>query len=618
MTNRREFIQTVTAAGAALVAPWQITVRRALAGPLEVASPSLTKWQDELPVPPVAKLARVNPQQGPGPYYEVKLVGAKHQFHKNLPVTNPAAAANWAYQTADVRATYLGPTIVARTGIPTIVNFDNSGLPSVPVVADAIDTDIFRNGHTSPSPSHWPTIRSITHLHGGLTAPLYDGHPEAWSAPGTWRNPGANNGANTGHHFVPGPFTYTNAQRASMLWYHDHAMGITRLNVYAGLAALYVIRDNVDTGVPGLGLRLPVGEYEVPIVIQDRIFNADGTLHYPTTNDLDPPYPYRKWVPEFFGDTSVVNGKAYPYLEVEPRRYRLRLLNGSNARFYNLWFENDGDGSRLGFHVIGTDGGLLPAPVPFGALAGGKTLLMAPAERFDVILDFSQVPFNSTITLENDAPIPFPDGDPADLEEIMQFRVTKRMRSKDLSTPAANLALPSIETLVPTPGRPKRPIVLTEEMDEATDEPLFALINDRFFLDPIDEEPKAGTTEEWLLINATGDAHPIHLHLVMFQVVNRQHFGDEDYLTDYRLWVSGDRMGTAPDVTSYLQGSAMPRPPEEAGWKDTVVAMPGEVTRIRAKFDLPPGVTPPAEYVYHCHILEHEDNEMMRPFRVVA
>jgi spore coat protein A len=411
-------------------------------------------------------------------------------------------------------------------------------------------------------------------------------------------------------------FQYSNLQPGAPLWYHDHAMGITRLNVYAGLAGLYLIRDAYDTGVPGTGLNLPAGIYEVPLVIQDKQFTPNGSLFYPTTSGLPAPYPHPVWVPEFFGDTAVVNAVAYPYLDVEPRRYRLRLYNGSQARFYNFKFVTQAK-VILPFWVIGMEQSLLPAPVQT------TKLLLAPGERADLIFDFTGLAQGTLVTLKNDAKAPYPGGQGGGVNQIMQFRLVKPLApGGDTTTPPASLVLPAVPALTPTPGAPMREIVMKETMDPATGAPTDVLLNGKWFNDPQyptpDETPKVGDTEVWQFINLTVDAHPMHLHLVKFQVVNRQPFNAAAYTTAWLAWVAAGRNpATKPVLANYFTAPAVPPLPEEMGWKDTAKSYPGEILRVIAKFDLPPLTTLPAEYVYHCHILEHEENEMMRPFQVV-
>jgi spore coat protein A len=488
-----------------------------------------------------------------------------------------------------------GFTFEARRGRPVIVKWINH-LPT--------------NGHLFPIDFslHWanPTslpsnsppntpfpIPTVTHLHGGFSLPQFDGHPEAWFTPH------GSPGQPTGTHYVSDLYTYGNDQRAATLWYHDHTEGLTRVNLYAGLAGFYLLRDEYDTGHPGHGLNLPTGPYEIPLMIQDRSINpADGSLLYPGDGQGAPPPVPPVWVPEFFGDVAVVNGRIWPFAEVEPRKYRFRIVNACNARVLRLFFNRD-----LPFHQIGNDGGLLPAPVTI------DKLVLAPAERADVIVDFASLR-GRVIELVNDAPNPFPEGEEGvdPLAQIMQFRVTRMLRGRDTcDIPTAHdlaAAAPAPlgeETLV-------RDIALDEQADPS-DSPIILTLEGKTWDEPVVTKPKQGATEIWRLINPTGDTHPIHLHLVQFEVLDRQPFDMEAYLRGEGL---------------HFTGPPVPREENEAGRKDTVRANPGEVTRIKAKFDLPtygqivlpPRVTAP-QYVMHCHILEHEDNQMMRPYEVV-
>ena len=357
-------------------------------------------------------------------------------------------------------------------------------------------------------------------------------------------------------------------------------------------------------------------------MLQDKEFNADGSLFYPTEgiSDIHP-----IWVPEFFGDTPVINGMAYPYLDAQPRRYRLRILNGSQASFYNLGFHREG-GSDRPFWVIGSDGGLLPKP------AKTTRLLVGPGERYDVIIDFTGIPLGSTVMMTNDANAPYPDGDPTAVPELMKINIDTRVpaNDRDKTVRPAKLKLPGIARLAPTKGLAPRDVVLKENMTtgfppESEDVPYEVLLNGYHFTDPTTDFIKLGTTETWQWINLTVDAHPMHQHLVEFQVVNRQAFDAESYKTAWGAYLDSGRTGPKPNVADYLLGAPLAPGASEMGFKDTVMAPPGFVTRTRAKFTLP--VTSLLDYnfrtrsfgswVYHCHILEHEENDMMRPFEVV-
>ncbi len=568
------------------------------------SSPRMAKWVDPLPIPPVATQTFKPGVSSWADYYEITMTAHKHWFNSSL----PGPATVWTYGQED-SAVYLGPTIVATTGRPVVVKWINL-LPTDPDVfplKDAIDT-------TLPG-SDVPTGAAIPHLHGGFTAARFDGTPDQW-----WTADGKK-----GMDFVTSTFTYTNEQPASLLWYHDHTMGSTRLKPYLGLAAGYVLFDNVDNGSTINGQKVPsgYGKYHVPIVLQDKEFKSNGELYYPTQG-ISAYHPV--WVPEFFGDTPVINGKAYPYLDAQPRRYRFRFLNGSQARFYNIHFHVSG--RDLPFWVIGSEGGLLPAPVQ-------KTgLLIAPGERFDVIADFTGLK-GRMIMMTNDAPAPYPDGGEVDIPELMKIRVNTPIPPKepDLSVPPSTLRLISVAGLLPTPGIAPRDVVLKEYADEF-DNPYQVLLNGYHYMDPVTDFVKAGTTETWQWINLTGDAHPMHTHLVSFQVLNRQKFDVNAYTADWDAYLaSGRKPRLKPNLNNYLMGAPIPPDPEEMGFKDTVKAYPSldpfdhtysYVTRIRARFGLPitsfedydPRTGTFGKWVYHCHILEHEENEMMRPFVV--
>jgi len=476
----------------------------------------------------------------------------------------------------------------------------------------------------TPGPYLGP-VPIVTHVHGAHTTEDSDGYAEAWYLPNALNIPAgyATTGtfydyfsAKYAHNWMAGTatFKYLNDQRATTLWYHDHTLGMTRLNVYAGPAGFYLIRGGADglpvSGVlpgpaPGVGDH-PLGTYyEIPIVVQDRSFNADGSLFYPDTRAFFDEYagPYLPdtpispiWNPEFFGNMMVVNGFTWPYLDVEQRRYRFRLLNGCNSRFLILKMSND-----MPFYQIGSEGGFLPSVVEL------NELVMAPAERADVIVDFTNVPvgtevvllnvgpdepfkgFNSDGTLADGAGGALDPADPYSTGQVMLFRVGPSS-GIDTSTPPLDLILPAIEPLGTEQNT--QYLSLNEEVYEAEDIPSAALLGrfDPFtgastpllWMDPITENPALGATEVWEVKNDTEDAHPIHVHQIMFQVVERE-----------------DMAGVKRDPEAW-----------ETGWKDTVIAYPGEVTRIKARFDLP------GFYVWHCHIVEHEDNEMMRPYHV--
>lgn len=508
-----------------------------------------------------------------------------------------------------------GATFEAVRGIPVNVQWVNNLigphlLPVDPTLhwADPNDIDIPMPPFP-PFPPGFPLAQSpvpiVTHLHGGETEPDSDGHPDAWFTAGEDLK---------GPAFVKSRYHYSNTQEPTTLWYHDHVLGITRLNVIMGLAGFYLLRDP-DNPLDRPDSILPGGNYEIPIAIQDRSFNEDGSFAFPTVGDNPDIHPY--WFPEFFGDTIMVNGKVWPNLNVEPRQYRFRLLNGSNARFYNLKFSNN-----MCFTQIGSDGGYLPTPATL------TSLLIAPGERADILVNFSDVPAGTKLILNNDANAPFPGGDtpdPRTVGQIMQFTVLDKAVIPPLRLPLFLNIIPDLY-----PDRPKRTLVLFEVSGPGG--PIEILLNGQKWSAPISELPLAGSTEDWELVNLTMDAHPIHLHLVQYQVVSRQYFRAADYMNDW-LALNGmpplnHRTRVLP-VGPYLQCGPIPPELNEQGWKDTIKAYPGKVTTIRVRFapqDIRHSIPSrnyypfdPSEfpgYAWHCHILDHEDNEMMRPYKV--
>ncbi|MGZ8807975.1 MAG: multicopper oxidase family protein [Mycobacterium sp.] len=536
-----------------------------------------------MPVPPVLD------GTGGGKSFSIAArESATWKFHPDLPATR-----TWGYWSDDPRAglPYLGPTIEAtrrpNDNVETSVTIewhnelDDAFLPNDPTIMGAV-----MPGQPVPI---------VTHLHGGENHPQFDGTPLQWFTKGGTKGP----------HYITNTFTYFNEQRASMVWYHDHALGNTRTNVYAGLAGLYFIRDDEDTGKAGNPLGLPAGPYEIPLVLQDKTFNADGSMFYPTQG-VTAYHP--EWVPEFFGDVAVVNAKIWPFVDVQPRRYRFRIVNGSQARFYNLQFADENSGKPLPFTQIGADGGLLRRPVPMTAL------LIAPGERADVIIDFAGQHKNASFIVTNNARAPYPMGARATLSQLLKIRVNRALQGTDDTTPADNLRLPAPAPL-PSPSV-TRVQHLSETLDPLTGAPINLNVEDAPYLDEqthlpdVTTKPASNAVEDWLLVNTTADTHPIHLHLVTFEVIDRRAFNVAAY----------DPKTQAITYT----GPAVPAAPNESGRKDTVQAHPGQVTRIRARFELPdegtielpPGVTNP-QYVWHCHILEHEENDMMRAFEVV-
>jgi spore coat protein A, manganese oxidase len=487
----------------------------------------------------------------------------------------------WGYGLAGRSVTWPGPTVVARRDRPLQVQWVNQ-LPErhLAPVDHTLHSAYSHNGHALQAAG----VPAVPHLHGGHVDAASDGGPEQWfTATGV-----------TGPEFVTDTYVFDNDQEAATLWYHDHTMGITRLNVYAGLAGFYLLRDEREMALIESG-GLPAGPHEVELVIQDRMFHPDGRLAYP-----DAPAPSPTWpggpsqMVDYYGEVITVNGRSWPYLRVEPRPYRFRLLNGSESRVYALSITPSTSGA-VPMIAVGTDGGLLERPVP---LRG--PLVLSPGERADVVVDFTGHE-GQTLTLTNQAPGPFPLGLPVTpcTVEVMQFRVDRPLTG-DL--PIARLPGRLREAAYEVAGSPAltRSLLVGERLDEYGRLQMLLGTTELGHLeygDPATETPRLGDVEVWEFYNDTLAAHPVHLHLVSFEVLDRAPF-------------VAQRDVTTGALRNIAVGPRRPPSDHERGPKDTVLAYPGEVTRIRARFDRP------GNYVWHCHTLSHEDHEMMRPLIV--
>lgn len=729
MPTRRQFIKNAALTGAA------VTLFRGRMWSFSQSPTNLRKFVQGLPgLGPAGAnefgmyipIAKPDTTTFPGSdYYKLQESQFTEQVHPDL----PKATTFWGY--ADATSTtpvnkYLGPVIVAKRGRPVRLKVNNR-LPKSHILPVDVDP-FFMDAQTNPD-------KTSVHLHGGLTPWISDGGPYSWFTPA---NPGMY-GPNK--FFVPdmpvpelGAYTYyyPNQQSSRLMWYHDHAHDLTRLNAYAGLASAYILRDDVEQDLINRNI-IPAAE--IPLIIQDKAFksanplwtpkysqfeNPVGDLWYPYLYECPPladmglpprpPFNQGRWdnslftgilptvpsaVPEAFFDTIMVNGAVYPYLNVEPKRYRFRILNGSQARFFNLQLyvrDNSADGITLvqdgvdpnnnpnlvpnnppgpAFIQIGNECGFLPRhvvlnnpPLPIGYEVSNLptsgnvnryTLLLAPAERADVIIDFSKVAPGTRLILYGDAPAPFPGGDirndyytgDFDLTQIggapttqagygpntrtlMEIRVGPLSSGADPmnfdSTVAAlNTELPNAyaNSQPPDPvdssAVPVRRLTLNEDFDdlgrllqrEGTDSKLHAGTYGRFYDDPPTETPRAGAIEKWRIFNYTADTHPIHLHLVNAQVLRRQAFDTTQPPTDSALIPN---TATGPD-------------PNERGFKETIRMNPGQATTLIMQFGLPTVPFPVKlsqrtgiqghEYVWHCHILEHEEHDMMRPIIVI-
>ncbi len=708
-----------------------------------------------------ATLPRVDAQHNP--FLRVTMKEIAQQVLPGYPATRV-----WAYEISNAfNGKLLGPahwpavTVEARRNIPTIVQYVNA-LPSFnpaniggppfqhglvqglvtadqsihwadplrntgPVSCMSIDCADSNNALNPCCQGFTGPIPTVAHLHGAEAFSGVDGGPEQWFTP---------NGLKGKDYFSyghPGPgeaiYIYENRQEPGTLWFHDHALGITRTNVYGGLATFYFLRENGTQIEPR---NLPAGAYEIEMAIQDRQFDTNGQLFFPdgssdgNPNDPiaacgdgssddpclngPPPNPgiHPFWNPEFFGDVAIVNGVPWPKLKVEPRRYLFRLLDGSNARMYRMSFGKNGEPAPR-VYVIGMDDNYLDAPVnvtgrtvvtageawPDGTVLPAE-IFIAPGERIYVIVDFSGLKPGQTVTLTNNAPGPYPggllpgvDAGQLNMDKIMQFEIIplKGIGMDTSCNPAAGGCKRFTTMVRLADGHGKiargvtvdkvRQVVLKEHESEGGPEEVLVnnthwdgLMSPRIAMDfPIDgvsELPRVGSTELWEIINLTADAHPMHTHLVQFQVLNREGFsGDVAELSGgyydawaaafpavtafspectggvfcpgygppnpYNLLNADGAVGGNPAVGPFLLGNPTPPDPEEAGWKDTAKAYPGKVTRFLVRWtptSIPSNRAKPGRnfytfdpsagpgYVWHCHIIDHEDNEMMRPYKV--
>ena len=682
MISRREFLKLSGAGILSLYAAshGKFTLRAQAAIPGGTLDPgSVDKFVTPLLIPPVMPKAGTFKTKGgkSGDYYEISM----RQFKEQILPAGMHKTTVWGYGSVNGAGSknplllHNAPslTIEAQWKRPVRVKWindlkDASGnflphlLPVDPTLhwANPPGGTMHRDHRpefTSTPGAYTGPVPIVTHVHGAVgVGDDSDGYAEAWYLPdlgtnlpdgyadrGTWYDFFAGKaraayGVTWGHGFAT--FEYPNHNRASTIWYHDHALGMTRLNVYAGPAGFYIIRGGPagDTAVldsrtglaavlpgpaPKDGDKFPPNKtyYEIPIAIQDRSFNTDGSLFYPDTRTLfdeisDPFIPDGPfspiWNPEFFGNMIMVNGNTWPFQTVEQRRYRFRFLDGCQSRFLILDF---GDIPGVEVWQIGNEGGFLAAPVNLTATNGNR-LLMGLAERADMIVDFTHVPVGNYL-LRNVGPdepfgggtpgLDFEPSDSASTGQIMQFRVVPAVAA-DPTTPPQFLQLPAITSL--PPETQTRRLALIEAAGFGSDAggnevegPIEALLGtledgvtvERKWMEPVTENPAVGATEVWEIYNTTADAHPMHIHEITFEVVNRE-----------GLILDGEEVVQPIQLDGNITG------PEawETGFKDTVIAYPGQVTRVRAQFNTP------GQFVWHCHIVEHEDNEMMRPYRI--
>ncbi|EFH65075.1 multi-copper oxidase type I family protein [Arabidopsis lyrata subsp. lyrata] len=503
----------------------------------------------------------------------------KWKFHRDLPAT-PV----FAYGTSRRLATVPGPTIEAVYGVDTYVTWRNylplhHILPWDPTISPAI-------------PKHGG-IPTVVHLHGGIHEPTSDGNADSWFT-ADFKETGSRWTKKTTH--------YVNKQQPGNMWYHDHALGLTRVNLLAGLLGAYILRhSSVESP-----LRLPTGrEFDRPLVIFDRSFRKDGSIYMNATGNNPSIHP--QWQPEYFGDAIIVNGKAWPRLTVRRRKYRFRITNASNARFFRFFFSNG-----LEFIVVGSDSAYLAKPV------STKSVLLAPSEIVDVVVDFSKST-SKTAILANNAPYPYPSGDPVTEEnsKVMKFKIKNRSEVDTSTIPKKLIDYPPAN--VSTSSRTR--YIAMFEYVSSTDEPTHLYINGLPYNAPVTETPKIGTSEVWEVINLTEDNHPLHIHLGLFKVLEQTALVNSEEFTDC---MTKENDAIKCQISKYARGNKTAVTVHERGWKNVFKMMPGHVTKILVRFSYIHSndsysfdATQEPGYVYHCHILDHEDNMMMRPFAMV-
>lgn len=681
----------------------------------------IPQFEAQLPVfGPAGSIPRVNALQHPSLKVTMKEIN-----QQVMPASTGIGPTRvWAYEISDsVTGMVVGTahwpavTVEATRTIPTTVTYENQ-LPSFgsTIKIGAVSTTALLQGLISVDKTiHWAdplnspnmnpcmdnplgaidcsnpftsSVPAVPHLHGGEVPSAFDGGPEAWFAPNGKKGPSYSSYTPT----TAGKavYVYPNLQEPGTLWFHDHALGATRTNVYSGLAAFYFLRDSSKEPV-----NLPTGKYEIELAIQDRQFDTNGQLFFPDGSggcgsglptdpclNGPPPNPdmHPFWNPEFVGDVVVVNGAPWPKFNVEAKRYRFRLLDGSNARMYNLKFGDVSIGQPTPpVYAIAADDNYLNTP------ARVQSVFIAPGERADVIVDFTGLA-GKTVTVTNDAPVPYPDGlvpgsaGQEKMGQIMRFNVVAPVGGDTSCNPATGGCRRPTPAVALTDGRGHlasgvkidkvRQLVLKE--NEGAGGPLEVFVNNTswdgrnsagikaiFPGDGVSELPRIGSTELWEIINLTSDAHPIHTHLTQFQILNREGYDTNLYPPiwegafgtgpvplpsdcvagtfcpgygpprAYNVPNADGALGGNPAISPYLLHNATAPAPEEAGWKDTAKVQPGQVLRMVIRW-APTSTASSAAgqnyysfdptqgpgYVWHCHIIDHEDNEMMRPYKV--
>eukprot|EP00253_Pinus_taeda_P000730 PITA_00730 len=550
----------------------------------EIASP-IEMFVDELLEMPTLKGYSVG-QDGHLKTGELRIgmFQKKWKFHRHFP-----ASTVFAYGTSRESASVPGPTIEAIQGVETFVTWENH-LPSRHILPWDPTIAIAKPKHGG--------IPTVVHVHGAIGEPQSDGNSLAWFTAGF---------NETGPTWKKSKYHYVNVQHPGNLWYHDHALGLTRENLLAGLVGAYIIR-NPAVETP---LKLPSGrEYDRSLLVFDKSFAKDGSIYMNSTGNNPSIHP--QWQPEYFGDVIIVNGKAWPYLRVKRRKYRFRIINASNARFYRFALNNG-----LSMTQIGSDSAYLPIPVRV------QKILLSPSEIADIIIDFADSSTDEAI-LTNSAAYPFPSGDSVNKlnSKVMKFVIEK---TKEAAKKQRHSRIPERLVRYPIPNKnvsAQTRYITLYEYESATGEPTNLFINGLPFGAPVTETPKQGTSELWHIINLTDDNHPIHIHLGLFFVLKQTKLLKFE---EFKSCMQKKNNAVRCDVKKHAKGRVIPPPANERTWKNVFKMQPGFMTTILLRFALldshrpyPFNATSEPGYVYHCHILDHEDNEMMRPLKIVS
>lgn len=544
----------------------------------------LTKYVSKLLIPkrlsPDKYICKNGKKQ---PFYTITMKQNQHKLHPDIPATTL-----WTYNGISE------PVLIDNERYTAIQVKWYNKLPFVHLLEDYIDHTIMGCEENQPN------VRTVVHVHGGEQSASDDGGPLDWFTPGKFAI-----------------FNYPNEQQPTMLFFHSHAMGITRLNAYSGLSGgIYMIRDKKIEKK----LNLPKGKYEIPLVITDKMLAENGQLIYSTMPSDPTVHP--KWSSHFIGNLILVNNLIWPYVKVKQTKYRFRIVNGSDTRTYAISIVNAIDGSPgPTIYQIGTDGGYIKKPVIV------SELLLGIGERADIIIDFEKIDEGTEFIFKNTAKVPFPNGkvpDPNTDGQIMKFIVSCKTNKKFcIKTPCNlfhNIDKKQVSVI--------RQMLLQIAPSSATAKPAALYLNNSDYTLSITETPSLNSTEIWEFVNTTAGMHPMHVHLIQFQLLNRQKFDSNKYLIDWKNAnpniMDGEGIPNPLDVKPYLQGDPIYyNGTNEDGWKDVIRSNGSEVTRIIIKFaPQDEGTKFPFDakkgtYNWHCHIISHEDNEMMRPFRLL-